>query len=308
MDDLIAALPSLVVITGAEAGRRIPLTTGPATLVGRALQADLTFPDEPSLADLHVRIERYEGRYTLTPLHGSAGTWLNDRPVSETTPLADGDVIRCGVLLLRFELPSAGADPTRLPPQDDDGDAAATPPRIRAIIANDSRSTPPSAAERESTPSSADASTDDEGAAAGTFDAAIGIVPLFRPLDAAQRALLARRMTGRTYAPGDEIVRQGEEGLSLFVILDGEVQVVRASGSGEEVEIARIGAGGFFGEMTVLDGLPRSATVRALTEVRCALLPRWELVRVIRDHPTVALELLAVLSDRLRATQRLLVD
>src|SRR5262249_36031317 len=128
---------------------------------------------------------------------------------------------------------------------------------------------------------------------------ALAEIPMFRPLDAGHRATLAATMTERRFPPDTDIVRQGEEGLSVYVVLEGEVQVQRTGTSVQGMELATIGPGGFFGEMTVLDGLPRSATVRSRTTVRCALLPRWGLEQAVRTNPAVALEMLAVLSRRL---------
>jgi CRP-like cAMP-binding protein len=133
----------------------------------------------------------------------------------------------------------------------------------------------------------------------------VAALPLFRRLSPEELRSLTHSMTQREFAPGAEIVRQGEEGLSLYIVLEGEVRVQRA-GPGGDLDLASIGPGGFFGEMTLLDGEPRSATVRAVTPVRCALLPRWGLEATIRHNPSVAMEMLSVLSRRLRATEGLL--
>jgi CRP/FNR family cyclic AMP-dependent transcriptional regulator len=92
------------------------------------------------------------------------------------------------------------------------------------------------------------------------------------------------------------IARQGEIGTGLFVIVDGAVRVVR---DGEE--LARLGPGDFFGEMSVIDGLPRVAQVVAAAPTRCLALASWEFERLVLDHPTIGLAILRGLSARLRA-------
>ena len=92
------------------------------------------------------------------------------------------------------------------------------------------------------------------------IDRLLGAVSIFRTLSDEQRGDLAGATRTVTYAAGERIVRQGEAGSSMFVVARGEVVVV-IEPSGHEV--ARIGAGGFFGEMSLLTGEPRSATVKA---------------------------------------------
>jgi small-conductance mechanosensitive channel/CRP-like cAMP-binding protein len=87
-------------------------------------------------------------------------------------------------------------------------------------------------------------------------------VPVFGALSAEDQAELARAGRYELYAAGEQIVRQGAEGTSMFVLLSGEV-VVRLDGG---QEVARIGPGGYFGEMSLLTGAPRNATVAATVD------------------------------------------
>ena len=97
--------------------------------------------------------------------------------------------------------------------------------------------------------------------------------------------------------PADHVIaRQGEIGTGLFVIIDGEVRVVR---DGEE--LARLRGGDFFGEMSVIDGLPRVAQVVSTEPTRCLALASWEFERLVLEHPTIGLVILRGLSARLRA-------
>jgi len=96
--------------------------------------------------------------------------------------------------------------------------------------------------------------------------------------------------------PADHvIVRQGEIGTGFFVVVDGAARVVR---DGET--IATIGPGDFFGELSVLDGRPRVASVIADIATTCLALPTWEFESVLRDEPSVAIAILRGLAARLR--------
>jgi CRP-like cAMP-binding protein len=99
----------------------------------------------------------------------------------------------------------------------------------------------------------------------------------------------------RSYAAGDVIVREGDPGTEMFVIRSGEVSIHR-----QGREIARRHQGDFFGEMSVLESMPREADVVAETDTRVLVLgPGALLVRIRRD-PSFALELMRALSAKVR--------
>jgi len=103
----------------------------------------------------------------------------------------------------------------------------------------------------------------------------------------------------RVYQAGEEIIREGELGSEMYIIQRGQVAVFKLIGE-LEVKLAVLGKGHFFGEMSLLEGLPRSATVRALEPTSVLVLaPGGFLVRIRRD-PTLAFELLQQLSNRIR--------
>jgi len=96
--------------------------------------------------------------------------------------------------------------------------------------------------------------------------------------------------------PGDHVIaRQGEIGTGFFVIVDGAARVVR-----DGQELAVLGPGDFFGEMSVIDGLPRVAMVVTTEPTRCLALASWEFEAAVRDEPSVALAVLRGLAARLR--------
>lgn len=106
--------------------------------------------------------------------------------------------------------------------------------------------------------------------------------------------------TVRTFAKHAIIVSEGDETDSLYVLLAGRAKVYVADADGREVQLNQIGAGEYFGEVT-LDGGPRSASVMALEECRCAVVRRSELTAFLERNPAFALHLVRKLAHRVRA-------
>ena len=125
-------------------------------------------------------------------------------------------------------------------------------------------------------------------------------VLLFAHLSARHLARLARLTTRRSYRPSAVIVRQGDTSMSFYVILAGRVRVERVSEAGATAPIEELEPGGFFGEMELIDDLPRSATVTALDPTECALLATWDFQQELRGEPEIALALLPALNRRIR--------
>jgi len=123
----------------------------------------------------------------------------------------------------------------------------------------------------------------------------ISATPLFDGVEADHLGGIADRSVEIDTAPGGVIARQGEIGTGFFVVVSGAVRVVR---DGET--IARLGPGEFFGELSVLDRLPRNAQVVADEPTTCLALASWDLEAVIAEQPRVALAMLRVLAGRLR--------
>ena len=124
----------------------------------------------------------------------------------------------------------------------------------------------------------------------------LGSCPLFVGVTGDDLAAIAGQSIEVDFPADQVIARQGEIGSGFFLIVDGGVRVVR---DGEE--LARLGPGDFFGELSVIDGLPRVAQVVATADTRCLALATWEFERLILDHPTIGLAILRGLSARLRS-------
>ncbi len=123
-------------------------------------------------------------------------------------------------------------------------------------------------------------------------------VPLFAGLSQRHLKRVAGVASVVRYHDLTAIVRDGDAGDALFVVLDGQVSVRRRG-----LRELELGPGGFFGEMSLLDGGPRSATVVAVGPVTCLRIARPRFVKLLRSEPAIAVGLLEELSRRLRAAQ-----
>jgi CRP-like cAMP-binding protein len=104
---------------------------------------------------------------------------------------------------------------------------------------------------------------------------------------------------GKTYGDGEPIARQGEIGECMYVIQQGQVEVVREQ-DGAEVQLATLGEGDFFGEMALFDRERRSATVRALGEARVLTVDKRTFLRRIHEDPSLAFRIVKGMSQRIR--------
>jgi CRP-like cAMP-binding protein len=126
---------------------------------------------------------------------------------------------------------------------------------------------------------------------------ALNHVELFQPLSEAEQDQLARGLTYAPFTRGEVVTRQGAEAHWLYLIDDGEVSI-RVSDSGIEREVAKLQGGSFFGEMSLLTGEKRSATVVALSDVECFRLDKEAFKSVIQSRPDLAEHVAKVLARR----------
>jgi len=127
-------------------------------------------------------------------------------------------------------------------------------------------------------------------------------VPLFAEFSANELADLASFVRPRRYPRGSIIFHQGDPGTTLYLIETGEVKLTVTAESGKEVTLALLGPGAFFGELSLLDGGPRSANAVARVDSKLGVLDREHLLRVLVEHPTANASLLSVVTRRLRRT------
>ena len=124
----------------------------------------------------------------------------------------------------------------------------------------------------------------------------LGACRLFSGVQPADLAAVAGRAIEVDFPADRVIARQGEIGTGFFLVVDGSVRVVR---DGQDVAV--LGPGEFFGELSVLDGLPRVAQVVAIEPTRCLALASWDFEQAVLDSPTLALAILRGLAARVRS-------
>jgi CRP/FNR family cyclic AMP-dependent transcriptional regulator len=125
-------------------------------------------------------------------------------------------------------------------------------------------------------------------------------VPLFAGLDTASLAKLAAAARRRSFRQGEVIFRRDEPGTVLYVIVQGKVKICLTSPDGQEAALAVLGRGDCFGELAILDGQPRSADAIALERVETYALQRKDFHKVIIEDPRIAIQIMQVISQRLR--------
>ncbi|MGZ5318001.1 MAG: cyclic nucleotide-binding domain-containing protein [Actinomycetota bacterium] len=120
-------------------------------------------------------------------------------------------------------------------------------------------------------------------------------VPLFSGCSQKDLQTIARVVKDIDHEDGTVIAREGEPGIGLFVIADGTAEVT-IGGSKK----ASLGPGDFFGEIALLDGGPRTATVTATSDVKLLGLTEWVFRGLMQEHPTIAVKTLQAMAGRLR--------
>lgn len=128
----------------------------------------------------------------------------------------------------------------------------------------------------------------------------LGGVPLFSVLEQKHLCELTRRFRPRHFGAGQPVFLQGDPGEEMYLVLDGRIRISCESTSGKEVTLATFTGGAFFGEMALLDGMPRSASAYAETRCEALLLRRTDFMDFLDRSPASARKLLAFLSRRLR--------
>jgi CRP-like cAMP-binding protein len=131
---------------------------------------------------------------------------------------------------------------------------------------------------------------------------------LFAGLPAASREQLARATTQRTYTFGDLLFQRGDPGDALHVVVSGQIKVFIEADQEDEIVIAILGPGDFVGELSLLDGRPRSASVEALDTVETLVVPRSDFIAALRANPSVMETVVMALAARLRETNALAAD
>jgi CRP/FNR family transcriptional regulator, cyclic AMP receptor protein len=133
-------------------------------------------------------------------------------------------------------------------------------------------------------------------------------VLLFEDLADGELLRVSERLSQKKYRKNNLIIFEEDEGQLLYIIRTGRVKISRINFTGEEVILAILGATDFFGELSIIDEGPRSATVTSLEEVELLSLRRQDFFDILTQHPQIAVSLLKLMAYRLRKTDEQLVS
>jgi len=132
--------------------------------------------------------------------------------------------------------------------------------------------------------------------------------PLFTALDDAAATTLRESMTQVKVTKGHTLFKEGDAGDRLFVVVEGKLKLGTSSGDGRENLLSILGPGDMFGELSLFDPGPRTATATAVTDSRVLALANDQVIGWVTAHPEVSLQLLKRLARRLRRTNEVLAD
>jgi CRP/FNR family cyclic AMP-dependent transcriptional regulator len=132
--------------------------------------------------------------------------------------------------------------------------------------------------------------------------------PLFTALDDASAATLRESMTQVKVSKGQTLFKEGDAGDRLFVVVEGKLKLGTSSGDGRENLLSILGPGDMFGELSLFDPGPRTATATAVTDARVLALANDQVIGWVTAHPQVSLQLFKRLARRLRRTNEVLAD
>lgn len=131
-------------------------------------------------------------------------------------------------------------------------------------------------------------------------------VPLFSGMTVDDLEQLSDKMVARSFSSGSYVCRQGDSGAAMYVIAKGIVQIVLTEQDHGQVLVQQLGDGEYFGELSLFDAKPRSASAICVTDVMLLELDRSLFAEFLMRHPQAALALLSTFSERLRNTNELL--
>ncbi|HWD63665.1 MAG TPA: Crp/Fnr family transcriptional regulator [Solirubrobacteraceae bacterium] len=132
--------------------------------------------------------------------------------------------------------------------------------------------------------------------------AALRRVPVFSSLPDDELVRVADVALPRSYAGGQTVFREGDESNTCYVVRSGRARAVREHSDGRSITLAHFGPGDIFGELAMFDNERRSATIQTLEDTELTAILGSDMRRLMREHPDIAVHLLAALAGRLRET------
>lgn len=136
----------------------------------------------------------------------------------------------------------------------------------------------------------------------------LSVVGIFADLDEHAIEDVERHVNRKTFSAGAQIIDPESNSSDVYLILSGQVRVVNYSLSGREITLEEIGAGGCVGQLSAIDGQPRSAYVVAVADTSVAILSPSNFEKVVKSHPSVAWNVIVELARIVRTSTRRIVD
>jgi CRP/FNR family transcriptional regulator, cyclic AMP receptor protein len=127
-------------------------------------------------------------------------------------------------------------------------------------------------------------------------------VPLFSELSREELERISRVSVARSFPAGVRVFHEGDHSDACYLVRRGDLRVTREHPDGRAIALATLGPGDIFGELAMLDGEARSASVETLTDSELLALPAADVRRLLADHPGISVKLIAALTKRLRET------
>ncbi len=130
----------------------------------------------------------------------------------------------------------------------------------------------------------------------------LGRVPLFAELSADELERIAAVAVPRSFPRGVRVFHEGDNSDACYIVRSGDLRVTREHSDGRAIALATLASGDIFGELAMLDGEARSASVETLSDSELLALAAADMRRMLSDHPTISVKLVVALTRRLRET------
>ena len=257
---------------------------GPTT-IGRSADNTITLPD-PTTSRNHARVIFTDGKWVVEDLGSANGILISGQRVKRVV-LKSGDTFKIGGITFRFIEKDLSALSDQLF-------------ETVQILATASEDLDFEVSEDKGVEKEVQKSKP----WSERLQEAVAAIPFFSPLKADERKKLADEATLHVFNAGEMIIREGDPGRSIYVILDGQARVFTRDHRGEELELAVLEVSQFFGEMSFLTGKPRSGSVMAVGTSVIVELGYTSMRRVVKEHPTVKKVLVEYYQQRLGNTQQ----
>jgi CRP-like cAMP-binding protein len=257
---------------------------GPTT-IGRSADNTITLPD-PNTSRNHAKLVFTDGKWVVEDLGSANGILIGGQRVNRVV-LKSGDIFKIGGITFRFIEKELSARSDQLF-------------ETVQILATASEDLDFEVSEDKGVEKEVQKSKP----WSERLQEAVAAIPFFSPLNADERKKLADEATLHVFNAGEMIIREGDPGRSIYVILDGQVRVFTRDHRGEELELAVLEVSQFFGEMSFLNGKPRSGSVMAVDTSVIVELGYTSMRRVVKEHPTVKKVLVEYYQQRLGSTEQ----